>query len=322
MDTSRIERKTVNIVNRSSTNLMPPLQQPSNFLSPQMQQQQQLIKPIPPFLVPPVSLSAPQLPGQQQIPQPVFYVATPNPQPFYNNPNFVFNPLMPYAFPQQYVYYQTPNPFQLTPRPSTFFPLNQPTPLPLPAPSMSNNSSVNNSLTNLNTNRGNDQTQKSPKQLVMSPAKSTPKPVLPPSPPSKEPTVLYRYQKPITVENLKLPSDKYKDLIYKSPVNRKQHQQQQPPLIEEIIPELKEIDEVATLPALLTNRSDLLSTTRQPILVENLRVPTEKPVLVENLKVPIEKVITPPPKVKQKAPETIPPIVKQPMKLLVKYIFC
>jgi hypothetical protein len=267
---------------------MPPLQPPSNLVPQQIPQQQQIIKPIPPFLVPPMSLSAPG----QQIPQPVFYVATPNPQTFYSNPNFVFNPLMPYAFPQQYVYYQPSNSFQITPRPNTIFQLNQPSLI------------QNNSLTNLNTNRTNTQNQKSPKQLVISPVKSTPKPVLPPSPPSKEPTVIYRHQKPITVENLKLPSDKYKDLIYKTPLNRKQ----QPPLIEEIIPELKEIDAITTsLPALLTNRSDILSTHRKPVLVENLQVPYEKVISL-----PIMKI---------KTPEAMLPVIKQPkVKMIVKII--
>jgi hypothetical protein len=277
---------------------MPPLQQSSNLFSPQISQhQQQLIKPIPPFLVHPNSISAPP-PGQQQLmpPQPVYYVAASNPQSIYSNPSFVFNPLMPYAFPQQYVYYQAPNQFQLTPRPNTFIQLNQPLAVP---PQISNNNSINNSLTNISTSRTNIQTQKSPKQLAISPVKSTPKPVLPPSPSSRETSVLYRYQKPITVENLKLPTDKYKDLIYKSPINRKQ---QQPPLIEEIIPELKEIDEVASLPALLTNRSDLLLTSRKPVLVENLRVP-------------IQKVITPPPEVIIKT--NIPDIKQQ---LIVKNI--
>jgi hypothetical protein len=71
----------------------------------------------------------------------------------------------------------------------------------------------------------------------------------------------------------------------------------QPPLIEEIIPELKEADKLleplpSILPLLNTHRSivsDSLTSVRKPILVENLKIPVEAPTLVENLVVPTEK---------------------------------
>ncbi|CAF0743400.1 unnamed protein product [Brachionus calyciflorus] len=153
------------------------------------------------------------------------------------------------------------------------------------------------------------------------------KPLSQPPPPerpkTKEITLLYRYQKPITVDGLKHPNDKYKNLIYKPKFITSRNIE---PLTEELVPKL---DESAMTP-IIDVKSRLNFTpvsTQRPKLVGDLKLPVEKqepekvsttrlPVLVEDLKLPIEK-STPEPESKSE-PEPVPQ--PQPIKEIPKFL--
>lgn len=134
-----------------------------------------------------------------------------------------------------------------------------------------------------------------PEPLVKIEKKTKEKPPVLPRQKSKEYTMLYRYQKPITVDELKHPNDKYKDLIYRP---RFITSKSIDPPTEELVPKL---DERTMTPLIeIKSRINLTPLSNRPVLVENLKPPVEKveseiqtinklPTLVEDLKLPIDK---------------------------------
>ncbi|RNA24561.1 hypothetical protein BpHYR1_030134 [Brachionus plicatilis] len=153
--------------------------------------------------------------------------------------------------------------------------------------------------------------------------KETQKPPVTKRQKSKEVTMLYRYQKPITVNDLKHPSDKYKDLIYRPKFLTSKNID---PPTEELVPKL----DVATMTPLVDIKSRINltpSTGRGPFLVGDLKLPVEKvesakksvnklPTLVEDLKLPVEK--TPEPEIKK--PEVKSELIQVPDPDLFKFI--
>lgn len=235
--------------------------------------------------------------GMPQM-QPVYLIANNQTLPFMNaataslgsfqgQPGIVYNPYTPFGFnnipPAQYVYYPQPSFAPLKPT-STQPPVTTRTNL---APALTHPEPLH----SFDLGRRFEAPRKKAYTLAL--------PAIEPktesqAPLSKEPTVLYRYQKPITVDGLKHPSDKYKDLVYRP---RYLTSKSILPPTEELIPKLDE----DSLPPLISIRNFTpLSTTRKPTVVGNLRLPfeksdsplttTRKPTLVGNLKLPIEKI--------------------------------
>jgi hypothetical protein len=128
-------------------------------------------------------------------------------------------------------------------------------------------------------------------------------PLMPPK--SREATVLYRYQKPITVDGLKHPTDKYKDLIYKPRYITSRNIE---PPTEELVPKVEDMDNdnEDVLAPLMSFRTKYKSTlgdslklpvpkltrarSHEPLSEPLLRPLVRKPTLVDELKLPIEKV--------------------------------
>ncbi len=133
-------------------------------------------------------------------------------------------------------------------------------------------------------------------------------PLLPPSKTlplesEKKPEVtklLYRYQKPITVDSLKHPSDKYKDLIYKPKFITSRNID---PPTEDLIPKIIEEPEDILRPLLSSRREkpkrDFTILSKKPTLVGDLKLPVEK-------KTPEPVKIKTPEPVKIKTPEPEP----------------
>lgn len=149
------------------------------------------------------------------------------------------------------------------------------------------------------------------------------KPTIPQRQNSKEVTMLYRYQKPVTVDELKHPRDKYKDLIYRP---RYITSKNIDPPTEELVPKL---DESSMTPLIrIKSRLNLTpSSYRRPVLAGDLKLPIEKlesdkksytklPTLVEDLKLPIDKTLEP----KIQKPEVKSELIQVPDPDLFKFI--
>jgi hypothetical protein len=141
-------------------------------------------------------------------------------------------------------------------------------------------------------------------------------PLLPPSKilpveSEKKPEVtklLYRYQKPITVDSLKHPSDKYKDLIYKPKFITSRNID---PPTEDLIPKIIEEPEDILRPLLSSRRE-------KP--KRDFAILSKKPTLVGDLKLPVEKKTPEPVKIKTPEPEPEPePEPKKPKVEQIKF---
>ncbi len=111
----------------------------------------------------------------------------------------------------------------------------------------------------------------------------------PPSPLVLEPTILYRYQKPITIDELKHPNEKYKDLIYRPRLIRIEDYS-----IEDLIPALRRENILPPL-SRISNQSRTKNTNNKANNVDSSSSSasnvTKRPVLVEELKMPWDRVI-------------------------------
>lgn len=260
---------------------------------------------------------------------PIYLVTSPNQfQPFFPQQN-QFNPLMSpfnYQIPSQYVYYYPP------------IPITEGN----PTPSLGNKAPTVQSFAPIlpKTNNSSARTTTSIKEyplalpeqpLAVPPIKKAKsmtnlnlyksKTNVPLNEPIKQKNSasLFRYQKPTTVDGLKHPSDKYKDLIYKPKYITSRNIE---PPTEELVPKYEEAemdDDVIAPLMTFRSRYNFTPVSKKPILADNLKLPVEslklpqeklrssrshesireagilkpptrKPTLVDDLKLPIEKV--------------------------------
>lgn len=95
-----------------------------------------------------------------------------------------------------------------------------------------------------------------------------------------EPTVLYRYQKPITMDNLKHPNDKYRDLIYRP---RFLTSKSLEPPTDILVPKFEQDDDGDYLAPLINFRPRFSG--REGLVMANKKPPR----LLDDLKLPVEK---------------------------------
>ena len=186
----------------------------------------------------------------------------------------LYNPVQPYVMPTQYNYYQPttiqqpppppplilPNHPPMSSRPRIQIELRKPSPPPLPPiPKAQPKTEVVVQTKTLKTNKTNVAGF-----LIGSPIREEipgdMSPVVTYNPKTKETTTLMRYQKPITVDDLKHPSDKYKDLIYRP---RYLTSRNISPPTEELVPKDKETEFIQ--PAELVDTPRLSRRPEKPI---------------------------------------------------------